>query len=139
VRFWDTSAVVPLLLDQEASGAVRPLFEADAEMAAWWGTPVECASAMARVRREGLISVEDEALTLDLLGVLRGAWIEILPSAELREESMRLLRVHPLKAADALQLAAALVWAGSPRGVELVTLDERLALAARLEGLRVLP
>jgi uncharacterized protein len=139
VRFWDTSAIVPLLLEQEASGAVRPLFEADAEMAAWWGTPVECASAIARVRREGLISVEDEARTLDLLGMLREAWLEILPSAEVREESMRLLRVHPLKAADALQLAAALVWAGSPRQGELVTLDERLALAARLEGLRVVP
>jgi uncharacterized protein len=139
VRFWDTSAIVPLLLEQEASGAVRPLFEADSEMAAWWGTPVECASALARVRREGLLSVEDEALTLDLLGMLREAWIEILPSAELREESMRLLRVHPLKAADALQLAAALVWAGSPRAGVLVTLDERLALAARLEGLRVMP
>jgi uncharacterized protein len=139
VRFWDTSAVVPLLLDQEASGAVRPLLETDAEMAAWWGTPVECASAIARVRREGLITVEDEALTLDLLGVLREAWLEILPSVELREEAMRLLRVHPLKAADALQLAAVLVWAGSPRGGELVTLDEGLALAARLEGFRVLP
>jgi uncharacterized protein len=139
VRFWDTSAIVPLLLEQEATGAVRPIFEADAEMAAWWGTPVECASALARVRREGLLSVEDETLTLDLLEMLQEAWLEILPSAELREESKRLLRVHPLKAADALQLAAALVWAGSPRGVELVTLDERLALAARLEGLRVLP
>jgi uncharacterized protein len=139
VRFWDTSAIVPLLLEQEATGAVRPILKADAEMAAWWGTPVECASALARVRREGLLSVEDETLTLDLLEMLQEAWLEILPSAELREESMRLLRVHPLKAADALQLAAALVWAGSPRGVELVTLDERLALAARLEGLRVLP
>lgn len=108
MRFWDTSAVVPLLLDQEASGAVRPLLETDAEMAAWWGTPVECASAMARVRREGLITVEDEALTLDLLGALREAWLEILPSVELRVEAMRLLRVYPLKAADALPLAAAL-------------------------------
>ena len=100
---------------------------------------MECASAIARVRREDLISVEEETRTLDLLGMLREAWLEILPSAELREESMRLLRVHPLRAADALQLAAALVWAGSPRAGSLVTLDERLALAARLEGLRVLP
>jgi predicted nucleic acid-binding protein len=50
-----------------------------------------------------------------------------------------LLRVHVLKAADALQLAAARVWAGDVADGELVTLDERLALAARLEGFRVLP
>ncbi len=140
MRFWDTSGIVPLLLEQEASASLRRLLEEDPEMAAWWGTPVECASAVARVRREELITVAEEARTLELLWLLREAWLEILPSAELREESMRLLRMHPLKGADALQLAAALLWAGSPpRGGVLVTLDERLALAARLEGLRVLP
>jgi hypothetical protein len=47
----------------------------------------------------------------------------------------RLLRVHTLRAADALQLGAALVWAsGQPQGKTLHTLDERLALAARREG-----
>ncbi|MFC1791802.1 hypothetical protein ACFL0I_04985 [Gemmatimonadota bacterium] len=57
----------------------------------------------------------------------------------MQERAVRLLRVHALRAADALQLSAALVWAGSPRGAELVTYDERLALAARLEGFRVVP
>jgi uncharacterized protein len=139
VRFWDTSALVPLLLEQEASAEVRPLVQEDPEMAAWWGTPVECASALARLRREGVISVGEEDRTLELLGLLREAWLEVLPSTELRDESMRLLRVHSLEAADALQLAAALVWTGSARAGALVTLDERLALASRLEGLRALP
>ena len=100
---------------------------------------MECASAIARVRREGLISLEEEERTLDLLDRLREGWMEILPSNEVREGSLRLLRVHPLRAADAMQLAAALLWAGSPRRGQMVTLDERLAMVARLEGLRVLP
>ncbi len=51
---------------------------------------------------------------------------------------MRLLRVHGLKAPDALQLAAARVWAGQRPGAEFVTHDERLGLADRLEGFRIL-
>jgi uncharacterized protein len=139
VRFWDTSGVVPLLLEQEASGAVRPLLESDPMISAWWGTPVECASAAARLRREGLLTVEGEAQVLALLGDLEEAWFEIRPSEELRREAGRLLRTHSLEAADALQLAAAIIWAGPARKSEIVTLDESLGLAARLEGFKVLP
>ncbi|NIQ55185.1 MAG: PIN domain-containing protein, partial [Gammaproteobacteria bacterium] len=66
-------------------------------------------------------------------------WLEVLPSEEVRDHAARLLRVHALKAADAFQLGAARVWAGASSGAELVTFDERLALAARLEGFGVLP
>ena len=139
MRFWDTSAVVPLLLEQEATPVVEGLLADDAGMAAWWGTPVECASAAARLRREERLTVGEEERVLAALSTLREAWVEVLASEELRDRATRLLRVHSLKAGDALQLAAALVWAGSAQGTELVTLDERLALAARLEGFRVLP
>jgi predicted nucleic acid-binding protein len=140
VRFWDTSALVPLLLEQVASGTVRTLLDEDRAMAAWWGTPVECASAAARLRREERLSLADEDAVLGLLRTLRASWLEVLPSDEVRNEATRLLRVHSLKAADALQLAAATVLTGSRRSaVALVTFDERLALAARLEGFEVLP
>ncbi|MEN8377049.1 MAG: type II toxin-antitoxin system VapC family toxin [Gemmatimonadota bacterium] len=140
MRFWDTSALVPLLLEQEASATVRKLLDEDRAMAAWWGTPVECASAAARLRREERLSVTEEQEVLRLLRTLRTSWLEILPSSEVRDEAMRLLRVHSLTAADALQLAAAAVLAGGDRSeVALVTFDERLALAARLEGFEVLP
>jgi predicted nucleic acid-binding protein len=140
VRFWDTSALVPLLLEQEASGTVRTLLDEDRAMAAWWGTPVECASAAARLRREERLALADEDAVLGLLRTLRASWLEVLPSDEVRNEATRLLRVHSLKAADALQLAAATVLTGSRRSaVALVTFDERLALAARLEGFEVLP
>jgi uncharacterized protein len=139
VRFWDTSAVVPLLFEQESTARIREILDQDPEMVAWWGAPVECASAAARLRKEGVITVEEEDVVLRLLGDLRESWIEILPSGEVRSEAMRLLRVHSLKAADALQLGAAILWAGPDRGSWFLTLDERLGLAARLEGFQVQP
>jgi predicted nucleic acid-binding protein len=139
VRFWDTSALVPLLLDQAETERVSELLAEDFEIAAWWGTPVECASAAARLRREDRLTVDEEDQVHELLDVLRSSWLEILPSEEVRNRAIRLLRVHGLKAADALQLAAARVWAGSTDRPEMVTYDERLALAAKLEGFRVLP
>jgi uncharacterized protein len=140
VRFWDTSGLVPLLLEQETSRVVRDLFQADTEAVAWWGTPVEIASAAARLRREGVLTVTGEDRVLELVRALRDGWIEVAPSEEIREQAQRLLRVHALRGADALQLAAALVWAGPSRGgATLVTFDERLALAARLEGFTIVP
>ena len=139
MRFWDTSALVPLLLEQDATAGVQALLSEDPEIVAWWGTPVECASAAARLRREDLLTVADEGRVLASLAVLRDAWLEVLPSEEVRDRASRLLRLHPLRAADALQLAAARTWAGDTDGADFVTYDERLALAARLEGFRVLP
>jgi predicted nucleic acid-binding protein len=139
VRFWDTSALVPLLLEQPATAQARELLSQDPGVVAWWGAAVECASSAARLRREERLSPAEEEQTLELLDILRASWLEILPSEEVRSGALRLLRVHSLKAADALQLAAARVWAGTAHRPELVTYDERLALAARLEGFRVLP
>jgi predicted nucleic acid-binding protein len=139
MRFWDTSALVPLFLEQEATEEVGGLLSEDPEIAAWWGTAIECVSAATRLRREERLTVDEEEQVLELLDALRSSWLEILPSEEVRSGTFRLVRVHGLNAADALQLAAARVWAGSTHGAELVTYDERLALAARLEGFRVLP
>lgn len=71
MRFWDTSAVVPLLLEQEATKIVDALRSDDPEMAAWWGTPTECVSAVARLRREDRLTLSGEERVLDLLGRLR--------------------------------------------------------------------
>ncbi|MFW6330818.1 MAG: PIN domain-containing protein, partial [Gemmatimonadota bacterium] len=131
MRYWDTSAIVPLLLEQEFSAPVRALLSDDPDMATWWGTSVECASAAARLRREEVLAVSGEERVRELLAVLGASWLEVVPSEEVRDQATRLSRVHSLRAADALQLAAARVWAGGGGGAELVTLDERLALAAR--------
>jgi predicted nucleic acid-binding protein len=130
---------VPLLLEQAATPRVRDLFEADPEVVAWWGTPVEIVSAAARLRREGMLTVANEDRVLELMRTLQNGWIEVAPSEEVRQQAQRLLRVHPLRAADAFQLAAALVWAGPSSDATLVTFDERLARTARLEAFTIAP
>lgn len=72
------------------------------------------------------------------LDSLAEAWNEVQPTAALRAAARRLLRVHSLRATDALQLAAAIIAAeGMPASLPIVTLDERLAIAARREGFAV--
>ncbi|HUF12978.1 MAG TPA: type II toxin-antitoxin system VapC family toxin [Longimicrobiales bacterium] len=138
MRFWDSSALVPLFIEQPASAAVRQAIQDDPEVAYWWASPAECWSAFARLRREGGIDAGAESRVLGRLEAARGAWLEILPHEALRRRAGQLLRVHALRAADALQLAAALAWGEEASGA-LVTFDERLALAARLEGFEVVP
>lgn len=66
-------------------------------------------------------------------------WIEIYDAAAARIHAERIVMDHPLRTADALHLGAALVAAdGDPQSLELVTLDRRLAEAARREGFPVL-
>jgi predicted nucleic acid-binding protein len=134
VIFWDTSAVVPLLVDEERTALATALLRADPDMLVWWGTPVECLSAIASRERE---TGDREAADLSrrLLVALSEQWSEILASDDVRGHAARLLLRHPLRAADALQLGAALAWAdGRPDGHVFATFDERLAEAARREG-----
>jgi uncharacterized protein len=136
VRFWDTSAIVPLLVTEPNTPRIRELLDRDPDMAVWWGSPVECWSALARLQRQGRISTEKEGEARALLEPLRSAWYEVLPSEEVRLQARRLLRLHPLRAADSLQLAAAIVWAAGDE-VELVAFDRNLREAAHLEGFLV--
>lgn len=139
MRFWDASAVVPLCVHEDSTSEVVDRLAAES-MAVWWATPVEAASALARLRRMGQLTELEEQAARQLLVAWQAVWTELLPTDVLRRRALRLLGVHDLRAADALQLAAALAWAGStPEGAEFVCLDERLARAARREGFRVLP
>ena len=134
MKFWDSSALVPLLLQQPQTKRVRHLLEEDDELVVWWGSAVECASAIARLHRDGHLSAAAERDARSLLDVLRKSWFEVQPGDAVREQAMRILRVHALRAADALQLAAALEWAGAPPEGGFVTFDDRLLEAAQREG-----
>ena len=138
MRFWDASAVVPLLLAQPMSQRAQQLLDEDPDVVIWWGTPVECASALARLRREGELAEGEEATLLRRLDEFRSGWYEMLPGDLVRAQALRVLRLHPLRGADALQLGAAMEWSGSPAAGSLVTFDERLASAAEREGFEVL-
>jgi uncharacterized protein len=114
---------------------MQALFETDPAVLVWWATEIECVSALARLEREGEIESDFVEPAHARLAGLSASWQEIEPSAQLRVTARRLLRVHALRAAHALQLAAAIVAAeGHPASLELVTLDDRLADAARREG-----
>jgi len=131
VRFWDTSVVVPLLLMERSTPAALATLAEDPDQCVWWGTTVECVSALARVERDG--GAVEQAF--DRLDEFARTWREIDPSNAVRRAATRLLRVHPLRAADALRLAAAIVAAeGEPRSLPFVTFDDRLASAASREG-----
>jgi predicted nucleic acid-binding protein len=139
VRFWDSSALVPLLVTEVASKVVLQELEQDPEVLTWWATEVECASAVCRLEREGVLSPDGLAQAIARLNELVRSWQIVQPVPRLRAVAVRLLRTHPLRAADALQLAAALEAAEQePHTLPLITLDERLARAAAREGFPVL-
>jgi len=137
MKFWDASAVVPLLVAQRHSRPLQSILARDSSMAVWWTTQIECVSALARLEREGALGPP----LSEAFGRLRefaASWREINPSDEVRETAARLLRVHPLRAGDALQLAAAFVASsGRPLSLDFVVLDERLATAAQKEGFSI--
>lgn len=138
MRFWDASAVVPLLVEEPTSAGLRMRLAEDREALVWWGTPVECASALARREREGALTRAEVIRAGQRLRRLAGSWLEVLPTDAVRSTAQRLLRVHPLRAADALQLAAAVVAAEhEPASLEMIVLDDRLAEAAEREGFAV--
>jgi len=135
MRFWDASAIVPLLMTEATTKVVQGLAAADSAMLVWWATEVECAAAIARLERDGALEAAAAIDAFDRLKRLGQGWHEVDPSDAIREAAVRFLRVHQLRAADALQLAAAFVAAERrPSSFEIVTLDERLATAARKEG-----
>lgn len=138
MRFWDSSAIVPLLLEESGREPLLAVLESDPVMIVWWGTPVELASALSRRERDAGLALPEVTAALDRLRALERAWHEVIPADALRGRARRLLRVHPLRSADSLQLAAALSIAGDdPGSLGFVSLDRRLVDAARREGLDV--
>jgi hypothetical protein len=138
MKFWDASAIVPLIVAEAMSDRTLALADRDPEMLVWWGTEVECVSALTRRERGGGLEANPARLAFERLGYLADRWLEVEPSEVVRETARRFLRVHPLRAGDALQLAAAFIGAERrPAHREFVTFDERLAEAARKEGFAV--
>jgi hypothetical protein len=139
VRYWDSSALLPLLAVEPATERRRDHLQEDPVILTWWGSRIECVSALSRLLREQRIGGEQYEQVLRDLEALSTGWTEIQPTEKLRRRALRLLRLHPLRAADALQLAAALVGSGeNPAALPFVSGDPRLNEAARKEGFRLL-
>jgi predicted nucleic acid-binding protein len=138
--FWDSSAIVPLLFPEAHSQGLTTLIAEDKEVTIWWATPLECQSAMHRRHRESPLQPAALAGATDRLRALVELADTVSPTDEVRRRAARLVAVHPLRAADALQLAAALLWCEEqPHNEGFVSLDTRLRDAARNEGFDIKP
>lgn len=136
--FWDSSAVVPLLVKQAATVKLQARLEEDSSMVVWWMTDSECFSALARLEREQALDQKGFSTALARLNTLVGAWQVVAPVEAIKQEVRRILRVHPLRCADAHQLAGAVLASEkAPSSLTFCTLDERLGLAASKEGFNV--
>lgn len=139
MKFWDSSAIVPLVCAEPISSRCRSWLRADPVVLVWALAATEVISALARKRRESALAAAPFAAAKRRLASLEKAWNEVAHLDAVRARARRLLEVHPLRAADALHLAAALVAVEERTGMlEIVTLDQRLAEAAEREGFAVL-
>lgn len=137
--FWDTSALVPLCCFQPQSAHARQAARTYNRQVVWWGTVMEAVSSLNRLTREGALTAKESSQAFARLDYLRSRWNEVQPTEEVRDRAERLLRIHKLRAADALQLAAALVWCGDrPQGRALICADGNLSDAAGAEGFTVI-
>jgi predicted nucleic acid-binding protein len=136
--FWDSSALVPLCVHESTSRQTHAQLRKFLPVV-WWGSLVEVHSAVARLHRLGQLTDAEEQKALSQLDLLNRSWREILPGDHVRELATRLLEAHDLRAADSLQLAAAMTWCQQrPAKRDFVCADQRLSRAAIATGFSVL-
>lgn len=141
MRYWDASALVPLIIEEPSTELVRGWLEADSDVVTWAWTRVEITGAVERRSREGTLSRAQRRQVLERLNQFASTWDEITEVLAVRSKASLLLARHPLRAADAGQLGAALLLEDQLGGGSLTfaCLDDRLSQAAELEGLTTLP
>ncbi len=105
--FWDASALVPLAVRQAITPRAIALYKSHG-VVVWWATPVEIASALARLVRIKQLNSGDWVTARKLAKNLADSWSVVQPSDSLRTKAAQLLERYDLRAADSLQLAAAL-------------------------------
>jgi predicted nucleic acid-binding protein len=135
MKFWDSSAILPLIVKESTTPFLLELKKSDDEMVVWWGTETECLSALARRERESGLDRAAVSLAEGNLAKILSRSYEVQPTTEVRRIARRLLMTHPLRAADALQLASALFFSGiQVPELPFVTLDKNLSSSAGKEG-----
>jgi uncharacterized protein len=135
VRFWDTSALLPLVIEEPRTLALRPLMERFLDPVVSFITPLELDAAVRR-RTRALNDVDDVKVRHLMLHR------ELLVISEVDatiKRARRLIARHRLRAADAIQLAAAILAREQVQHFPVITLDAELAAAAKAEGFTVLP
>jgi hypothetical protein len=140
MRFWDSSALIPLLVHEEASDAMRSILSDDPRIAASVITPIEIESALWRRRHHDEMDAEQHMAAEEMFAELTASWSEIADIISAQRIALDLLSRHALRAADAIQLATAIVASdATAASLPFITLDRELGAAARAEGFAVLP
>lgn len=139
MRYWDSSALVPLVVNEADPQRRQTLLRQDSLVVTWWGSLVECASTLNRLHRDGSLNSQERDQALEKLRSYAAKWLPVRPTKQVQQRAIDLLGSHPLRAADALQLAAALTARDkSPELLHVVCSDGRLSDAAGNEGFTVL-
>lgn len=79
MKFWDTSGIVPLLVIEPVTPPVKEILRGDESVAVWWGTRIECVSALVRRVWEGTLDDKAEDQARNVLRRLAGLWTEVHP------------------------------------------------------------
>jgi predicted nucleic acid-binding protein len=136
--FWDASALVPLCVHETTSRDAHAQLRVSLPVV-WWGTLIEVHSAVRRSHLLGKLNDQEKVKALSRLELLSSGWREVLPDDALRDLARQLLDAHDLRAADSLQLAAALVWCQHRSAKRnFLSADRRLSESARARGFYVI-
>ena len=140
MRYWDASALVPVVVSEPASDWARGRLAEDGRIVTWAWSLTEIVGAIERRAREGSLSRAERRTVLERVHAFAGHWDEVTDVLAVRRRANALLARHPLRAADAGQLGAALlVQEQLAQPLTFICLDDRLSAAAERESLRVLP
>lgn len=140
MNFWDSSALVPLIVREPNSAEMMEWHAKSHPLIVWALTPVEILSALSRLRRIGGLTSDNHARAIRQFVNLRQSLVFVRDIEAVSDRAERLLNTHPLKAADALQLASALVACQDhPSGHHFITLDDKLRHSAQMEGFKTGP
>ncbi len=138
MRYWDASALVPLIVSEPGSRLARTWLLEDDHIVTWAWTRTEITSAIERRAREGALTRAQRRAVLDRLRGFAAGWDEVIDVLSVRTRANTVLARHPLRAADAGQLGAALLVSEQLADpLVFLCLDQRLGEAAEREGLRV--
>ena len=139
MRYWDASALVPLVVTEPNSELVRTWLAEDDHIVTWAWSRTEITSAIERRAREGSLSRPQRREALRRFDAFAESWDEVIELLAVRSRATALLARHPLRAADAGQLGAALLIQEQLTGaLTFVCLDHRLSAAAELESLHII-
>lgn len=120
----------PLAVQEGRSADVQALARTDSNIVIWWGSPVECASAVQRRLRDGSLD-QPTALQVaaDLSRIFRSC-NEVVPTDQVRSLAMQLLARRSLILRRLFGKILRSRFPGVPAG-----LDARLDAVASVQGL----